>query len=36
MIMKIKTVMNQERIIIEIAAWVIIFGIACFSALVIF
>ena len=34
--MKMKTVMNQEKIIIEIVAWVIIFGIACFSALIIF
>lgn len=34
--MKVKAMVDQERVIIEIAAWVIIFGIACFSALVIF
>ncbi len=34
--MKVKTMIDQEKIIIEIAAWVIIFGIACFSALFIF
>jgi len=34
--MKVKTMVDQERVIIEIAAWAIIFGIACFSALVLF
>lgn len=34
--MKVKTVISQEKVIIEIAAWVIIFGIACFSVLALF
>jgi len=34
--MKIKSLVHQEKVVIEIAAWVLIFGIACFSALVIF
>jgi len=34
--MKIKDLVQQEKIVIEIAVWVLIFGIACFSAMVVF
>ncbi len=33
--MKIKNLIHQEKIIIEIAAWVFIFSMACVFALVI-
>ncbi len=34
--MKIKSLIYQEKIIIEITAWVLVFSIACAFALVLF